>query len=214
MRRYRLLIFLLVIDVALALAHIFLRQKLGFFNLDKEQSLKASYSGFQLLAIGGTVALYTWLLCREKVRRSVRWLWGATAVGFFYLAIDEMMTIHERIGFVLNRWTGLTGYWGESFNWLLYFAPLIAAGLLAFFFLIRSVWEEDRTSAWMLILGTFFLGASIVFEVIGGRMLGGQWYQTLIIFEETSQLIGESLFLGALAPLLNNTFNKLYILRI
>lgn len=214
MRRYRLLFILLAIDVALALAHLFLRQKLGFFNLDKEGSLKAVYSGLQLLTTGGVASLIAFLLSRARQRTSLRWLWGIVAAGFFYLGLDEMMVIHERIGFVLNRWTGLTGYWGESFNWLIYFSPLIAFAFLAYFFLFRVVWKEDRRVAWGVLAGTFLFAASIALEAVGGRMLATAQYQTLVILEESAQLIGESLFLVAFLHLLQITFNKFYTLRI
>lgn len=212
MRKYITLIILLCIDALLVLAHIFLRGKLGFFNLDKEQSLKAAYSGFQLLAAGGVAALYAWLLFRSVGRRVLRILWILVAAGFFYLGIDDMMAIHERIGFVLNRWTGLMGYWGESFNWMIYFAPLIAAALIVYFFLIRSVWRENKDVAHLIIAGTFFFVVSIMMEAIGGAILGKPFYQTSIIVEEGAQLIGESFFLTGVILLLRERFDKMYII--
>ncbi len=214
MRRYRLLLFLFFLDALLIVAHLFLRQKLGFFNLDKEGSVKAVYSGLQLLVTGGIASAIAFLLSRAQERRSERWLWGIVAAGFFYLGLDEMMVLHERVGFVLNRWTGLTGYWGESFNWLIYFSPLIAFALLAYFFLFRVVWKEDRRVAWGVLAGTVFFAASIVLEAVGGMKLGSASYHLFVIFEESAQLFGESLFLGAFLYLLQITFNKLYTLRV
>ncbi len=210
MRRHRLLFILFIVDVALVFAHIFLRKKLGFFNLDKEGSLKAVYSGFQLLVSGGVAALIAYLL-HEKAKR---WLWGVTSAGFVYLGLDEMMVIHERIGFVLNRWSGLTGYWGESFNWLLYFTPFIAAALLVYFLLIRMVSKYDRRCAIGILFGAAFFVASIALEVIGGKILGTRWYQTEIIAEEALQLVGESLFLVSFLLLLQKKFYTMYVRRV
>lgn len=208
-RKYKLLFLFLAFDALLILAHIFLRKHLGFFNLDKERSLKATYSGFQLLASGGAAAMIAYLL-EEKVKR---WLWGVASAGFFYLALDEMMTIHERIGFVLNRWTGLMGYWGESFNWLIYFIPLIALGILVLFLLMRTVWRSDRRFGMLLGCGVDFLIVSLVFEYVGGKLLGSPWYQSLVVLEESAQLIGESFFLVGIMFFLQKTFNTVYTLK-
>jgi len=209
MRRFRLFIILLIINGLLVFAHIFLRKQLGFFNLDKEGSLKAVYSGFQLLVTAGAAACIAYL-----VQEKTRWLWGFVSAVFFYLGLDEMMVIHERIGFVVNRWTALTGYWGESFNWLLYFSPAIAVSLIAYFFLFRVVWKEDRIVAVGVLLGTFFFAASVVLEMVGGMWLGSALYQTLVILEESAQLIGESLFLVTFLHFLQKKFNHYYTLRI
>lgn len=206
MRRYRFLFLLLFVDALLVVAHIFLRKQLGFFDLDKERSLKAVFSGFQLFVSGGVAALIAYLF-QEKGKR---WLWGLTSVAFVYLALDDMMVIHERIGFVLNRWTGLTGYRGESFNWLIYFIPFIALGIIVFFLLLRTVWQSDRRCGMLLGCGVDFLIASLIFEVLGGKILGSSWYPWSIVAEEAAQLVGESFILVAVLFFLQKQFHQHY----
>lgn len=214
MRRYRLLIILLLVDGFLAIAHIFLRQELGFFNLDKEQSLKAAYAGMKLLLAGGVAVLYTLLLSRERARLSSRVLWALVAALFLYLGVDEMIAFHERVGFVLNRWTGLSGYRGESFNWLIYFSPFIALALLVYYALIRVVWREERQSGVGLLMGTLFFAVALVVEAIGGSMLATPIYPFFIALEETAQLVGTSVFLATFLHLFQKKFYHLFSLRI
>ncbi|MDO8582000.1 MAG: hypothetical protein Q7S16_03930 [bacterium] len=209
MRRYRLLCILLAVDIALALAHLFLRKKLGFFDLDKEGSLKATYAGLQLLLTGGAAALLAYCV-RTRARK---FLWAFVSAGFFYLGLDDMMAIHERVGFVLNRWVGMTGYWGESFNWIIYFAPVFLVGALILFAAVRIAWKEERSIGVLFAWGLFLFLMSLVLEELGKKFLATTFYQSFVVAEELSQLIGGSCFLAGIVLLLRSTFDRFYTLR-
>lgn len=204
---------LLGMTLALAIAHSGLRSYLGFFNLDKEQSLKAVFSGLQLLSIAVLSFLYALLQCKAIRQRKQCILWTLVGMLFGYLALDDMMTIHERVGFVLNRWTGLTGYWGESFNWLIYFSPLILIGLVVLFLAVKSLRREYAPAGSLAWIGITLFVASLLFEYIGGRMLASSAYQWLIVVEEVSMLAGESFFLVAFWRTLGNLFSRSYVAR-
>lgn len=207
----KLLIGFLCVDAFITLTHIFYSTKLGFFNLDKEGNLESVVSGMYLLMIAFTATVYTYILSHRGASRLVFTSWGFFSLGFFYIAIDEMMMIHERTGFVLNHLTGMTGYWGESFNWLIYFSPFIALGLLMMVITIRSIWISNPLQARILLAAGLGLSFSVGMEVIGSLMLKTSLYQSLIVMEESSQLIGESLFAVGLLSLANSTFHKTFV---
>ncbi len=204
---------LLSMTLALAIAHVALRGYLGFFNLDKEQSLKAVFSGLQLLSIAVLAFFYALLQFKACLNKKQGILWTFTGLLFGYLALDDMMTIHERVGFVFNRWTGFTGYWGESFNWLIYFSPLILIGLAVLLLAVTSLRREHIHSRQLAWIGVILFVVSLIFEYIGGRLLASSLYQSFIIVEEVSMLAGESFFLIAFWLADANLFSRSYVVR-
>ncbi|MDP2630314.1 MAG: hypothetical protein Q8P56_02805 [Candidatus Uhrbacteria bacterium] len=200
-------------NIFLIIAHIFLRQSLGFFDLDKEGSLKAVISGFQLLALGFGSGFVTFLVSRLRASRPYVMLWACVSALFFYLAMDDIMMIHERIGFVLNRWTGLHGTF-ESFNWLLYFAPLIVLGSCVLILIVRSLWHIDRHAGIFSSVGVSGFFGTIGIEAIGKQLLAMgalPAYQLSIILEESILLFGETFFLIGLFLALMVLFSRAYI---
>ena len=199
--------------VFLIIAHIFWRHSLGFFDLDKEGSLKAVISGFQLLALGFGSGFITFLVSRLRASRPYAALWASTSALFFYLAMDDMMMIHERIGFVLNRWTGLHGTF-ESFNWLLYFAPFIVLGSCVLILIVRSLWRIDRHAGIFALVGIFGFFGTVGMEAIGKQLLvmgALPVYQLSIILEESLLLFGETFFLSGLFLAIKTLFTQVYI---
>ena len=95
-------------DLALILFHFFLRKKLGFFDLDKEGNMGSLYAGIKLWG-GATVALISAYILRQlKTSRLKQMLFLLLALGLAYIGLDDMMAIHERLGFVLNNIFGLS----------------------------------------------------------------------------------------------------------
>ncbi|MBI4599313.1 hypothetical protein HY732_00135 [Candidatus Uhrbacteria bacterium] len=202
-------------DLVLILAHSTLRQSLGFFDLDKEGSLKAVFSGFQLIASGVASGWIAFLSSRLRAPRLFVWLWSTMSALFIYLALDDMMMIHERIGFVLNNWTGLHGAY-ESFNWLIYFTPLMIAGLLAFVAAVRALLRIDARTRFWAIFGFAGFVLTLLFEVVGGYLLqvgNTPLYQLSIIFEESFLLFGETFFLSALVLAVQSLFSRCFVMR-
>ncbi|MBI4239804.1 hypothetical protein HY620_02370 [Candidatus Uhrbacteria bacterium] len=206
------LVILLFVDILLVGAHIFFRSQLGFFDLDKEQSLKAVFSGFQLMG-SGFLAFFLWFLFKKGAVPAIwQLVWLSLGLMFFYLAMDDMVMLHERIGFVVNHWTGMQGAF-ESFNWLLYFSPLIVLGFLVFIASVRSLFHIHAFSGWLSAAGLTLFTGTLFFEYIGGQLLKMgvlAAYPTFIILEESFLLLGESLFAGALMNAFAVLFARAY----
>ena len=108
-----------------------------------------------------------------------------------------MMAIHERLGFVLNNIFALGGFYGESFNWLIFYTPFMIFGLLIFLGLTRELWRDYRVASWWFLIGTFLLAGSMGVEFLGRDLL---WqikinvplYHNLIVVEDGLEMFGAS----------------------
>ena|SRR3989338_4686418 len=211
----RVLLGLLFFDVVIILAHIYFRSWLGFFDLDKEGGLKSVFSGFQLIGSGVCAGGCALLCSKLRASRPFVILWGLLSVLFLYLALDDLAMIHERVGFVLNRITGLQGMF-ESFNWLIYFGPFIAVGIAVLLLSVRSLAFLDRRTIVPAFLGLVGFFGTLIVEYFGGELLKQGMiplYHSSIIFEESLLLFGETFFLLALMRGCSALFQKAFILR-
>jgi hypothetical protein len=210
----RVLCVLLFLDILIIAAHIFLRGWLGFFDLDKEGGLKSVFSGFQLISNGTAAALITTIIYRIHANRSLILVWMSCVFLFVYLALDDLAMVHERVGFVINRMTGLQGMY-ESFNWMVYYSPFIVIGAFVLFFALRFLHRIDPSTGLYSFLGGSGFIATLAAEFIGGELLKNsmtQLYFSMIIIEEGALLIGESFILCALVKGLATLFAQTYTL--
>lgn len=95
-------------------------------KVGEESNLPTWFSSIQLFVIGlvlGTIAL------RDiERRRPETWTLAAVPLLFWFLSLDEVAMLHERIGNLIQAETGLGSGWRTG-PWMFFFLPLI--GLLA-----------------------------------------------------------------------------------
>lgn len=200
-------------DLALILFHFFLRKKLGFFDLDKEGNLGSLYAGVKLWS-GATAALLSAVILRRlKAARLKQCLFLFLALGLAYIGLDDMMAIHERLGFVLNNIFGLGGFYGESFNWLIFYTPFMIFGMLVFFGLARELWRDCREASWWFLIGTVLLVGSMGVEFLGRDLLlqikiNIPLYHALIVVEEGLEMFGASCLVFAIFVYFQKLFKK------
>ena len=199
--------------MALVLLHFFLRKKLGFFDLDAEGNLASLYSGVKLW-IGATAALLLAALFYQL--KKPRWesaLWLCLASGLAYIGVDDMMAIHERLGFVLNNIFGLGGFYGESFNWLIYFTPAAILGLATLGAVLRHLWQNEKVSAYWFLAGVILWLGGIGVEWLGRYLLlqlkiNVPLYYFLIVAEEGLEMFGASCLIFAILIYGRKLFKK------
>ncbi|MEK7497239.1 MAG: hypothetical protein AAB657_05080 [Patescibacteria group bacterium] len=214
----RLLIFLLGIDALVIFLHQALGDKHLFFNLDAEQNLAALIGGAELLIISG-LSLLIWFLFNKLGEIKIKSLpWLALALITAGLAFDDMLALHERITFLVNKTTELGNASGQSFNWLLYYTPLILITLIIFSLIIKQIWLEQKSAAYYFVAGVTTWLLSLITELIGRTMIlaptiNVPLYHSLIIAEEALELIGASLILIACATLLKNIYEKNIVIK-
>lgn len=201
------------VDFALILFHFFLQKKLGFFDLDKEGNLGSLYAGVKLWT-GATLAfLCAWILHQVKTSRLKQILFLFLTLGLAYIGLDDMMAIHERLGFVLNNIFGLGGFYGESFNWLIFYTPFMIFGLLVFFGLVRELWRDCREASWWFLIGVILLVGSLGVELLGRHLLlqvkiDVPLYHALIVVEEGLEMFGASCLVFAILIYFKKLFKK------
>ncbi|MEW6610585.1 MAG: hypothetical protein AB1352_03100 [Patescibacteria group bacterium] len=220
-RKNQLLFFLLGFDVVVILAHFFFKDLYGFFNLDGEQNLNSAYAGLKLFGIAALAAAQFLILRRAGEGKGKSIVWLLVAAISLYLGLDEMMALHERVGFVVNNLLGVTNVPGASFRWMQYYAPLIVIALVVYVWFIVSIWREQRTAAAFILTGILFFICALGIELIGGRIMypaglrNGNFspYFASIIGEEIVELIGMTLFFAGVSHSVHATFRRYFLFR-
>jgi hypothetical protein len=139
------------------------------------------------------------------VFRARRRLFAALAAICAFLSLDDMATVHERLGAkVFDQWLGLPDYLSGQLEITLY-APLFASALVILWTLSR---EEPRRIAATLVAGVALLVFAVACEFVGvgTRRLadeGVTWVNEVrIAVEEAAELSGWILVATALAAVL------------
>ncbi len=165
--------------------------------MDNEYVLQSYFSGLLLLTAG-------FLLCiiaayKKKVRASFVLQWTLLGIIFLYMAVDEVIQIHEHWQVPLSNLITSKGYF--SIDWVRSAVILVAIfGLLY----IRFFFKLPRKSMLLFGLsGTVYLMGVLGLEMLAGEYVSTyhQWgydYGMLVAREETLEMIGISLFIFAL----------------
>jgi hypothetical protein len=76
------------------------------FDLGREASVPAGYSALLLLTAAGLLALIARI---ERSREGRLWFyWAVLALGFVYLAADELVAVHEKLNRPLRDLLGVS----------------------------------------------------------------------------------------------------------
>jgi hypothetical protein len=155
------------------------------FDLNKEQTFPATFSGLLLLAAGGLALLNG--LVRSETAAGRRW-WIVLAMVFAFLGLDEIAALHEAVQDRVHVWGQAT------------LAPLVVAGVYAWWVTLKRLRAEQPVAAALFVLGA---AAWIVSQLIDVK-LNEPWGWS-IIPEELGEMTGSALFglalLLALRPL-------------
>ena len=151
-------------------------------NLDAEKSIPAAWSG-GLLALAALGAL---LVGRDE-QPGRRRGWYVLAGLFAFLATDEVVSIHERLG-------KLTGV-----DWQYPYIPVLLFSLGLGIVVLLRLWRQRPFLAFLFALGAAIWAGAQVLELI-------QWdgthkipsYDTLMVPEEIGEMLGSCCFVFAL----------------
>lgn len=197
-------------DIVVFVSHFLLGSKLGFFHLEKEGNLGSFQAGIKFWLAAIAACLSAWILSRVESTKS-RWiiiLLVCAGIGLAYIGLDDMMAIHERAGFVINNLLGKGGFYGESFNWLLYFSPFVILALAIFARLLLWFRKKHSPVFCLFLAGVILCVFSLGAEWLGGKMIVGPdlnvtRYRQLILLEEAFEMVGGSFMAAALFTLLS-----------
>jgi hypothetical protein len=157
---------------------------LALFDLDGEGKPPAAFS-FALLAGAATLCV---LIARTEEGGRTALLWNAMGAFFAYMAIDEALTIHER----LEEGTGI--------GWTNLYLPLVAAGGTGWLLIVRRIWRlGDRLLEWgprlFALAPVPWLIAVVLEKVEAGPEGRVEGYTVMATAEEILELVGNGLFL-------------------
>lgn len=166
------------------------------FDLSAEQNIPTLFSVLLLLA--SSVILACVVMHRKQKKLSYLYWLGLTLI-FFFLAMDEMISIHEQLRGPVHRALNTTG--------LLYYAwfiPYSIVAVLVGILYIRFLRRLPKHVTRIIILAALIYGAGAVgLEAVGG------WYHEIIgdnenlkyyivsMAEELMEMIGATLFVYA-----------------
>jgi len=116
------------------------------------------------LVAAAAMALMTFLLLNAAgSERRLRRFYALAAAGLAYLALDELMAVHETIGHNLQFLADLPGV--ERPDDLVFMSYAIPLAIFAWWF--RDVLFADRRAARLFAVGTLFYAVAVVADLAG-----------------------------------------------
>jgi uncharacterized Tic20 family protein len=176
------------------------------FSLSAESNVPTWYSSSLLLACSFLLAVIAATKKREGARYARHW--GALAVIFLYLSIDEASQIHELLN---NLW---------DLHSILYFSWVIPFGILVLVFAIVYLpflfHLPPRTRIRVASAGVIYVGGALGVELILGYWAdvhGDETFGYTLIdwVEESMEILGASLFCSALLEYLGTAVKDLRV---
>jgi hypothetical protein len=179
------------------------------FDLNSEYNIPTFFSACLLLFAALILAVITSL---EKNRATGEALyWQILSWGFFLMAIDEVLSCHERLVVPIRKLLRHGNLGIFYFAWVIP-AIVLVIFLVLFFrgFLLRLPTKTRRN---LLFAATIYLGGAIGFELIGGcyaEMYGEKnlLYTVISNIEESLEMIGVIILIWGLLTHIGDKFNN------
>ncbi len=168
----------------------------SLFNFDTEANIPTFYSALALL-FASFLLLYIGFLQRKQREPWVAWL--GLGLIFFYLAIDEAISIHEHVGLPFEQFVDASGL--LFFTWVIpYGIALLLLTILYWKFLMAL---PRRITVLFIVSAVVFVAGAIGFELLGGRQYEAHGaddivYAILYTCEESLEMLGTAIFIYAL----------------
>ena len=143
------------------------------FDLNKEQTFPATFSGVLLLAAGGLALLNG--LVRSDTAAGRRW-WIVLALVFAFLGLDEIAALHEAVQDRVH-------VWGQAV-----LAPVVFVGVYAWWATLQRL-RSEPPAGMLFMLGA---GAWIVSQLIDAGL--NEELGWTIVPEELFEMAGSALF--------------------
>lgn len=188
-----------------------------YFDLDNEFNIPAYFSTF--------ILFFTALLLGKIFKASEgdcnRKVWAVLSAVFVILALDELLSFHEKLVHPIRNQFDLTGYF--FFSWVLILGPIVICLFLYLIPFLKSLPKGYAVK--FMIAGAIYVSGAIGFEMIGannayetGYVFGwrnpqdrGTVYAIIVTIEETLEICGLLFFNFALSQYLDKIKNVRYL---
>jgi len=172
---------------------------LPYFNLDRERNIPTFYSVALLLFAALLLLIIRAMEAKARARGSR--MWGILAGGFILLALDELVSIHEKLSVPVRTVLGIEKAGVFYYSWIV--PGLVAILAVGFFFLRFWLRLPNRTRILFAVAGFLYVGGAIGMEMVGGSYVtihgnATAAYAVIATVEETLELAGVVLFIRAL----------------
>ncbi len=191
----------------LYLGHGYAYGLVPLFDFGAEKNIPTLYSSFAII-IASMLLLVITLMHKKQ---GTSWLpWAGLAVIFLFLSIDEIASIHERLGGPVRETLDTSG--------LLYFAWVIpygvALGIFVIAYLKFLIDLPRKTMVLFVASGSIFVLGAIGFELLGGRhfeLYGREniMYSVYYTCEEFLEMLGIAVFIYTLLSYITDQFTSL-----
>ncbi len=179
------------------------------FNFDSETNMPSFFSVVGLIFS----AVLFFLISFEKKSRNEKYLyWHGLAFIFLFLALDEMIGIHEEFTVTMRELFGTSGF--------LYYAWILPYGaFLVLFFAVyaRFLFQLPKyTRLLMISSGVLYVSGAVGFEMLGGMLASINstdkiLYKYIYTGEEFLEMLGVALLIYTLLHYIAHQFKSISI---
>jgi len=182
---------------------------INFFNLAAEGNLPTYYSSFLLLF---SALLLFVIIIKEKSDKSPDVpYWVILTIGFLYLSLDEMLTLHESFSLFVREVTNYSGQGVFRSPWVI--AGTIIVVLLILVFIRFLIHLKPKTRFVFLLAGFLYFGGAIGFEIIENiyaEMHGHNLvYSMMQNVEEGMEMAGTIVFISGMLDFISENSRTL-----
>lgn len=176
------------------------------FNFNTEKNLPTLYSALNLLLS----SLLLMIISRSKKNNKKSYIsWSILSFIFFFLALDEGVTIHERLNDIVRNY--LEGAGTLYSLWMLPYTILVLLFVAAYLRFWMSLPDQYRKL--FLISGILYVGGALGINMVGGAygVLNGSdtiIYNLLTTLEESLEMLGVIIFNFSLLSYLTDFLNE------
>ena len=179
--------------------HEYIYGLVPLFYLDAEQNIPTFFSSFLLLFAALLLLVITVLERNQAAARVSHW--AVLSCGFFFMAIDEFISLHERLMEPTRRLLGGGDLGIFCFAWVI---PGIALILVLAPFFVKFLWRlPAKTRLTFVVAAIIYIGGCIGFDIIGGAYASGYGthnltYSMIATVEESLEMAGVIIFIRGL----------------
>ncbi len=167
---------------------------LKLFFLDQETNIPSFFNTL-LLLITAASAYFIYVLKKKSKQPTFHWL--LICFLFLFLALDETISIHERVNLLIyNKGWRSGGFF--KFLWIVPYLLLALVFLLSSLSLLRSLPAKTRNG--FLLAGTIYVAGAAGFEMIGGKIIDTRGMDNMLYIisasvEEILEMTGLIIFI-------------------
>lgn len=168
------------------------------FNLNGEHNIPSFFSAF-ILSLASIILGFTYSLVRKSTQAPY---WLVLAIGFAFMALDEAVSLHERLVQPIRDLLGRDQHFGVFyFAWIIPALFIVMALGLCFIRFLQRLDKSTRNA--FLMSAAVYLSGALGMEMVGGwydEIYGPENLGYVLCFtvEETLEMLGVIYFIRSL----------------